>query len=124
MNSQQLCALSNLVRVGGRSLPVGRVLQLGSNGGELSVLSGRVWLTRAGTLDDLFVDGGQAVHVPASGAAIIEGWSDGQPARVTWQPRSALARSADSVRAVALRLRDALRAAAARPLAQSAGHSR
>lgn len=124
MNSQQLCALSSLVGGGGHSLPAGHVLPLGSNGGELSVLSGRVWLTRAGTLDDLFVDGGQAVHVPASGEAMIEGWSDGQPARVTWQPRSARARAADSVRAVALRLRDALPAAAAGPLAQSAGRPR
>ncbi len=124
MNSQQLCALASLVRGGGRSLPAGRVLPLGSHGGELSVLSGRVWLTRAGTLDDLFVEGGQAVHVPASGAAMIEGWSDVPPARVTWQPRSALARAADSVRAVALRLRDALPAAAAKPLAQSAGDRR
>ncbi|MEO7055505.1 MAG: DUF2917 domain-containing protein [Caldimonas sp.] len=113
MNSQQLCALSNLVQGQGHRLPAGQVLPLGSNGGELSVLSGRVWLTRAGVPDDVFIDAGQAVRVPASGEAMIEGWSEGQPARVTWQPRSARARAVDSVRAVARRLRHAEPATAA-----------
>ena len=53
----------------------GAIMPLGTSGGRLEVLHGRVWLTRSGDLDDHVVDsgaelsvarelGGQEVHEP------------------------------------------------------------
>jgi hypothetical protein len=76
-----------------RSLDGGRILPLGSSGGRLEVLHGRVWLTRAGDPDDYFVDLGQSVVVPASGRALVEAIdSGGQPALIAWRPRTIMNR--------------------------------
>ncbi|HEY2559468.1 MAG TPA: DUF2917 domain-containing protein [Caldimonas sp.] len=88
MNAQPGAAFHGNVR----SLDGGRVLPLGSAGGRLEVLHGRVWLTRAGDPDDYFVDLGQSVVIPASGRALVEAIDDGQPALIAWRPRTVMER--------------------------------
>jgi DUF2917 family protein len=68
------------------TLRSGAILPLGSSGGRLDILHGRVWLTRAGDLDDHVVERGETLTVPSSGDALVEAWDDGQPALVAWQP--------------------------------------
>ncbi|MGA0611466.1 DUF2917 domain-containing protein [Caldimonas sp. KR1-144] len=38
----------------------------------LSVVQGRVWVTRAGDLDDHFLDAGQTIHLAPGARAIVE----------------------------------------------------
>jgi len=83
----------------------GNVLPLGSAGGRLEVLLGRVWLTRAGDRDDHFVDSGQALDVP-SGRSLIEAWGGAEPAVVAWRPASAWQRLVGAVRSVFVRCWD------------------
>ena len=64
----------------------GAIMPLGSGGGRLEVLHGRVWLTRSGDLDDHVVETGAALTVPAAGHSLIEAWDDREPALVAWQP--------------------------------------
>ena len=97
MNSQQLGHLSALVGTPARSLGAGTVMPLGRHGGELEVIRGRVWLTRSGEPEDRVVAGGEAIHVPASGDAVIETLDDSQPALVAWHPRSPWSRATDAV---------------------------
>ena len=53
------------------------ILPLGIGGGRLEVLHGRVWLTRAGDLDDHVVDTGAGARRPAvRDAALVEAWDD------------------------------------------------
>ena len=80
-----------------RSLDGGRVVRLGSAGGRLEVLHGRVWLTRAGDPDDYFIDHGRSVVVPASGRALVEALDDGQPALIAWRPRTLTDRLGDLI---------------------------
>jgi hypothetical protein len=68
-----------------RTLRAGRVLPLGATGGKLEVLHGRVWLTRAGDLDDHVVDFGHSIDVPASGRILVESIVDDQPALIAWR---------------------------------------
>jgi hypothetical protein len=88
MNAQLETAFHGNVR----SLDGGRILPLGTSGGRLEVLHGRVWLTRAGDPDDYFVDLGQSVVVPASGRALVQALDDGEPALIAWRPRTAMDR--------------------------------
>jgi hypothetical protein len=64
----------------------GALLSLGTGGGRLEVLHGRVWLTRSGDLDDHVVESGAALTVPAAGESLIEAWDESEPALVAWQP--------------------------------------
>ena len=45
---------------GGTFQLVGEAVHLGRLGGELSVLDGRIWLTRTGELGDHFIEAGQS----------------------------------------------------------------
>ena len=78
----------------------GSIMPLGSGGGQLEVLHGRVWLTRAGDLDDHVVERGATLAVPASGQALVEAWDDGRPALVAWRPTSVAARVRGVLRSV------------------------
>ena len=78
----------------------GAVLPLGSGGGRLEVLRGRVWLTRSGDLDDHVVDSGATLAVPAAGRSLVEAWDDAEPAVVAWQPTPVAARIGARVRAL------------------------
>jgi hypothetical protein len=73
-------------------------MPLGASGGTLEVLHGRVWLTRAGDVDDHIVDSGETVTVPASGRAVVEAWDDAQPALVAWQPTPVAERVGSGIR--------------------------
>jgi len=66
----------------------GAVKPLGSGGGHLEVLHGRVWLTRSGDLDDHVVGTGARLDLPPAGQALIEAWDDREPALVAWRPTS------------------------------------
>jgi hypothetical protein len=81
-----------------RTLRAGRILPLGSAGGRLEVLYGRVWLTRAGDLDDHVIDTGQGIVVPPSGNALVEAWGDAEPALVAWRPATFLDRIGAALR--------------------------
>ena len=69
-----------------QTLRGGAILPLGSGGGRLEVLHGRVWLTRSGDLDDHVVESGATVAVPAAGQSLIEAWDGSEPALVAWEP--------------------------------------
>jgi len=83
-----------------QTLRGGSIMPLGSNGGQLEVLRGRVWLTRAGDLDDHIVESGQTLSVPASGRAVVEAWDETQPALVAWLPTPIVDRVGAGVRSM------------------------
>ena len=68
-------------------LPAGRAMPLGRGGGELTVLEGRVWLTRDGDPDDLCVRAGERLRLAAGETVVIEPWDAGHTAIVRWRPR-------------------------------------
>lgn len=75
-----------LTAEGGR-LAFGHPLRLGGAGGELTVVEGRVWLTRRGEPDDFVLMPGERVLLNPSHGAVIEAWDAGRAAVVRWQPR-------------------------------------
>ena len=70
-----------------RIIDAGNAMRLDRLGGELSVLQGRVWLTREGDPDDHLVEAGQRVRFGVAEDAVIESWDSGQPLVVRWNPR-------------------------------------
>ncbi len=68
-------------------LEAGRARSLGRLGGEMTVLSGRIWLTRDGVLDDQFFDAGETVRIAVADCAVIESASRNDPATLRWTPR-------------------------------------
>ncbi len=68
-------------------LASGQALHLGRLGGELIVVEGRVWLTRAGDLGDHFVEPGQKLRLAVNENAVIEPAKTGATATVRWYPR-------------------------------------
>jgi hypothetical protein len=99
MNSQLQRSWRGSSHAALRTLRAGRVVPLGTSGGKLEVLHGRVWLTRAGDRDDHFVDFGQSVVVPPSGRILVEALDDDRPALIAWQPATLGERIAARVRA-------------------------
>ena len=81
-------------------LPGCAIVPLGSGGGRLEILRGRVWLTRSGDIDDHVVDTGATLAVPAAGQSLIEAWDDTEPALVAWQPTPLRERPGARVRAM------------------------
>lgn len=107
MNAHQLAHLATLAGRSARPLAAGQAMALGTSGGRLEVIAGRVWLTRAGELDDHVVEAGESLCIAASRDAVIEAWDEARPALVAWRPRRPVERAADalrSARAVAARL--------------------
>ena len=82
-----------------QTLRSGWVMPLGSGGGTLEVLHGRVWITRAGDVDDHIVEDGQTLSIPPSGDALVEAWDDGHPSLVAWQPTPVAERVGAGLRA-------------------------
>ncbi|MEP7303392.1 MAG: DUF2917 domain-containing protein [Caldimonas sp.] len=78
-------------------MPTGHVVALGTAGGEVSILSGRVWLTRAGDSGDHFLDAGESFRVRGSGQTLVETAGRGDPALIAWRPRSLFERVRDRV---------------------------
>lgn len=72
-----------------RALPLGHVVALGAGGGEVSILSGRVWLTSGGDPSDHVLGAGESFSVRDSGPTLVETWGrGGDPAVIAWKPRS------------------------------------
>ena len=72
-----------------RALPLGHVVALGTGGGQVSILSGRVWLTSGGDPSDHVLGAGESFAVRDSGQTLVETWSrGGDPAVIAWRPRS------------------------------------
>ena len=65
----------------------GAAMSLGRLGGELSVVQGRLWLTRSGDLGDHLVEPGQRVRLAANENAVVEPWQPGQAVTLRWNPR-------------------------------------
>ena len=78
-----------------RALPAGHVVALGSGGGQVSILSGSVWLTSSGDPDDHFLGAGESFAVRDSGEIVVETSSRGTPALIAWRPRTLLERVRD-----------------------------
>ena len=65
------------------SLASGQALTLGRGAGELSVLDGRVWVTRKDDLGDHVLEAGRSIRFGANAGLVIEAWD--QAATVQWQ---------------------------------------
>ena len=79
-----------------RALPAGHVVALGTGGGQVSILSGRVWLTSGGDPSDHVLGAGESFAVGDAGRTLVESWGrGGAPAVIAWQPRSLAARLRD-----------------------------
>lgn len=65
----------------------GQALQLGRLGGELTVVEGRVWLTRDNDLGDFVFEPGQRVRLAVGEHGVIESLDAHSPATVRWNPR-------------------------------------
>lgn len=83
-----------------QTLRGGWVMALGASGGQLEVLHGRVWVTRAGDVDDHIVERGETLAIPSSGEALVEPWGDVEPALVAWQATPVGERMGAGVRSV------------------------
>lgn len=69
------------------ALATGEAIHLGRLGGELTVLEGRVWLTRDSDLGDHRVDAGERLRLAVGENAVIEPWDAGHAVSVHWKPR-------------------------------------
>ncbi|WP_411885626.1 DUF2917 domain-containing protein [Polaromonas sp. YR568] len=68
-----------------RRLTPGQTLRLRQSG-ELTVLRGRLWLTRNKDPDDHFIEAGQRVRLGAGENAVIEPAGTAQGASLHWEP--------------------------------------
>ena len=68
-------------------LTAGQALQLGHLGGELTVLQGRVWLTRDNDLGDFVYERGQRVRLAVGEHGVVESLDADRPAVFRWNPR-------------------------------------
>ena len=87
MNTQSDLNLSLTTFTAARMLAFGQATRLGRLGGDLTVLEGRVWLTRDGDLGDHVIEAGQRLRVGVDQNAVIEPWDAGRAVSVRWQPR-------------------------------------
>ena len=69
------------------ALSTGQAMHLGRLGGELTVLKGRVWLTRDSDLGDHRVEAGERLRLAVGENAVIEPWDAGHAVSVQWKPR-------------------------------------
>lgn len=69
-----------------RRIPAGRATRLDRADGELTVVSGRIWLTREGDTGDHIVCCGTRLQIAATDHAVIESADDGD-AQVRWIAR-------------------------------------
>jgi hypothetical protein len=67
----------------------GAPLRIDHRAGELSVVRGRVWVTREGDLDDHVLEAGQTMLLRSAAAVVVEQWRASESAVVEWYPRPA-----------------------------------
>ena len=65
----------------------GAPLRIDHRGGELSVVRGRVWVTREGDLDDHVLEAGQSMLLRSAAAVVVEQWRPAESAVIEWYPR-------------------------------------
>lgn len=70
-----------------RRLASGQAMHLGRLGGDLTVVEGRVWLTRDKDLGDHFLEPGDRVRLAVEENAVIESARAGDAVAVRWNPR-------------------------------------
>ena len=72
-----------------RHLVPGQALRLPRRGGELTVLRGRLWLTRNNDLGDHFIEAGQRLRLCDHENAVVEPAGSAQGAILRWEPLGA-----------------------------------
>ena len=95
MNTQESKFTAGSLPGPARALSSGQVLTLGAGGGEVQILSGRVWLTSSGDPSDHVLDAGESFCVAGSGPTLVEAWNSGTPALIAWRPRTVIERVRD-----------------------------
>ena len=70
-----------------RRIEPGHAQHLGRLGGELTVVEGRVWLTRDGDPGDHVVEPGQRVRLAVDDNAVISAWRSDERVLLHWNPR-------------------------------------
>jgi Protein of unknown function (DUF2917) len=83
MNTQ---TASNRSQASELHLAPGQPAFVGRGAGELTVLAGRVWLTRHGDLADHVLARGARVSIDWAERAVVESWERDQAATLQWQP--------------------------------------
>ncbi len=78
---------TQLDRTRNHRLTTGQALQLGRLGGELTVLEGRVWLTRDNDLGDFVFEPGQRVRLAVGEHGVVESVDADRSAVFRWNPR-------------------------------------
>lgn len=84
---------SPVLRAGNQRLARGEALHLGAASGQLTVLQGRLWLTRDDERTDHFVAAGERVEIKAGQGVVIEPVGAGNGVRVHWLPEGRERRS-------------------------------
>jgi DUF2917 family protein len=106
MNTQCSSVASGSADRSLQTLRTGSTFALSPLGGELEVLHGRVWLTRARDLDDHVVEAGQRVEIAPLARAIVQGLDDDDPSLIAWRPARAVGRVGNAVGAAFCRCWD------------------
>jgi hypothetical protein len=84
MNIQDELMSSSAPRAAGQRLLAGQALRVSPWPGELSVVDGRIWMTRRGDSEDYFLEPGQKLHFTGAEGAVIE--ADAPAASLHWEP--------------------------------------
>ena len=74
----------------GRRLLPGQARRVGRGAGELTVLSGRVWLTGQGDCEDRVLGAGERLTLEAAEGVVMESFDRDRHASVAWQPRGSV----------------------------------
>ena len=96
MNTQELQSTAGPVAGPAKSLQSGQVMTLGTGGGDVQVLAGRVWLTSPNDLDDHLLAPGESFRVEGSGPTLVEAWGSGESALIAWRPKPLMLRLRDA----------------------------
>ena len=86
MEQQQRTSPQRAVGGARHRLQGGQVVGVGSGPGELTVIDGRVWLTRHGDRDDHVLEGGQRMALAGDDDVLLEAWDAAAGATVRWLP--------------------------------------
>jgi len=70
------------------TLAWGEPLRIDGDAGELTVLSGRVWLTRENDPDDHVLEAGQSMQLASTDGVVVEPWQHGERTTLAWRPHA------------------------------------
>jgi hypothetical protein len=87
MNAHEYTAAAGGLFEHQRRLAAGQLLRLGEWPGELTVVDGRVWLTRPDDPDDHVLAAGQRIRLGIGRGVLVEAWDREAGAVVRWTPR-------------------------------------